>query len=66
MIFNEEIDVVVEQFNSDKTVGLNDEQVLESREKFGYNELTEAKRDSLLVRFLNQKNPSNEGFFLLP
>ncbi len=54
MIFNEEIDVVVEQFNSDKTVGLNDEQVLESREKFGYNELTEAKRDSLLVRFLNQ------------
>ena len=54
MIFNEEKDVVVERFKSNTEVGLSDAQVEASRNEFGYNELAEAKKDSLLVRFLNQ------------
>ena len=54
MIFNEEKDVVVERYKSNTEVGLSDAQVEASRSEYGYNELAEAKKDSLLVRFLNQ------------
>ena len=54
MYFNEEIDVVVERLDSNIETGLNDTQVEATRAKYGYNELAEAKKDSLLVRFFNQ------------
>lgn len=54
MIFNEDVDAVVEKVGSDKEHGLSEEQVEKARAKYGYNELAEAKKDSLLVRFINQ------------
>lgn len=42
------------QFNSNFDGGLTDEQIIKNRELYGKNELTEKKKQSLLVKFLLQ------------
>ncbi|MBO5711469.1 MAG: HAD-IC family P-type ATPase, partial [Acholeplasmatales bacterium] len=46
------------EFNSDLTVGLNDEQIEANRQKYGKNALEEKKKTPLIVKFLAQfKDP---------
>ena len=46
--FNE----LIEEFGIENLDGLNDSKVLEQREKYGENALTEKKKQSLFVKFL--------------
>ncbi len=52
--FNQTKEEVIEFLQTDETKGLNDQQVSQNQEKYGLNELKAAKKDSLLVKFLNQ------------
>ena len=52
--FNKSIDETCDILNTDKENGLQDEQVLEKRNEYGYNELQKAKKKSLFIKFLEQ------------
>ena len=52
--FNKETKHVIEKLNSNLEMGLTEEQVKSSREKYGYNELEAKKKKTLLVKFLEQ------------
>lgn len=52
--FNKDIDEVAKSLKTDLKLGLNDEAVKEKREKYGFNELKGEKKQSILVKFLNQ------------
>lgn len=45
---------VIEELGTDLSAGLTEQQVKERIERYGYNELQEVKKDSLLKRFLLQ------------
>ena len=45
---------VIEELGTDLSAGLTEQQVKERTERYGYNELQEVKKDSLLKRFLLQ------------
>ena len=58
MFCNQEVNKIIEDLISDVEEGLSEKQVEQSRAKSGTNELQEAKRESLFVRFLKQfKDP---------
>lgn len=58
MFYNQEVNKIIDDLNSNVEEGLSEDQVKESRAKSGTNELQEAKRESLFVRFLKQfKDP---------
>ena len=52
--YNQIIDDVEKSLETNAENGLTDEQVISRREKYGYNELKEGKKKSLLVKFLEQ------------
>ncbi len=52
--YNEIIEDVEKDLDTNAEKGLTDEQVRVKREKYGYNELKEGKKKSLLVKFLEQ------------
>ncbi len=52
--FNQDADEAVSRLGSDKTKGLTDAQVLESRRKSGENAIAEEKQKSLITVFLEQ------------
>lgn len=52
--YNQIIDDVEKNLETNVTTGLTDEQVGSKREKYGYNELKEGKKKSLFVKFLEQ------------
>ncbi|MCD7894419.1 MAG: cation-translocating P-type ATPase [Erysipelotrichaceae bacterium] len=52
--FNQTKEEIIENFKSNEENGLTDQQVSKNQEKYGFNELKAAKKDSLLVKFLNQ------------
>lgn len=52
--FNQDAEEAVRQLGSDKTKGLTDAQVLESRRKNGENAIAEEKQKSLITVFLEQ------------
>ena len=52
--YNQIIDDVEKSLETNAENGLTDEQVISKREKYGYNELKEGKKKSLLVKFLEQ------------
>ena len=52
--FNKDVSEVEKELQTDINKGLNNEQVKERTEKYGLNELQEAKKKSLLQRFLDQ------------
>ena len=52
--FNKEVDEVVEELNTDSKNGISEQEVEKRRIKYGYNKLTEGKRTSLFVKFLEQ------------
>lgn len=52
--FNQDEESVVSQLGSDRSKGLNDQQVTESRQKNGENAISEEKQKSLLMIFLEQ------------
>ena len=54
MRFNQKSEDVIKELGSDLDHGFNDAEILESREKYGYNELVEEDRRSLLLRFFDQ------------
>ena len=54
MFFNKESKVVVEEFQSSIEEGLQSSQVAKLRSEYGYNEVEEQKKDSLLKRFIMQ------------
>lgn len=52
--FNQPAETVAQQFSVDLGVGLNDKQVEENVQKFGYNELKEKAKETLLTKIINQ------------
>lgn len=52
--FNQNVDNVLESFNVNKEKGLSLEQVKNSQNTYGFNELQEKKKKSLLIVFLEQ------------
>ena len=52
--YNQIIDDVEKNLETNAHDGLSDEQVTSKREKYGYNELKEGKKKSLFVKFLEQ------------
>ena len=52
--YNQIIDDVEKNLETNAETGLTDEQVASKREKYGYNELKEGKKKSLFVKFLEQ------------
>ena len=48
MYYNKSKEDVIQELNSDFQYGLRPEEVEESRNKYGYNELVEQKKQSLL------------------
>lgn len=54
MRFNQSSEKVLKELNADLNQGLTEEQVAKSREKYGYNELAEEEKRSLLMRFFDQ------------
>ena len=52
--FNKETKNIVQELNSNLEKGLTEEQVKQSREKHGFNELEAKKKKSLLVKFLEE------------
>ncbi len=58
MLYNQEVNKIIENFQSDIDEGLKISQVELSRKEYGRNELIEAKKESLVVKFLKQfKDP---------
>ena len=54
MFYNKEKEDVIRELSSNFQYGLKPEQVEESRNKYGFNELVEPKKQSLFVKFLLQ------------
>ena len=54
MYYNKTKEDVVKELSSDIQTGLNEQQVSAQRNKYGFNELVEQKKQSLLVKFLLQ------------
>ena len=52
--FNKEVEEIEKELKTHKENGLTEEQVIQIREKSGYNELEAAKKKSILQRFLDQ------------
>ena len=52
--FNKSIDDTCKILESDIETGLNDNQILEKRSKYGLNELSEKKKKSLIIKFIEQ------------
>ena len=52
--FNKEVEEIEKELKTHKENGLTEEQVIQIREKSGYNELEAAKKKSLLQRFIDQ------------
>ncbi len=52
--FSKETNEIAQELKTDIKQGLNNEQVEEKRQKFGYNELKAKKKKSILVKFLEQ------------
>ena len=52
--YNKNIEDVSKLFETDIKKGLNDQQVLKSREKYGFNELEKKKKKSIIIKFLEQ------------
>ena len=52
--FNQETEEVEKKLKTNTTIGLIDEQVIEVREKYGFNELKATKKKSLFIKFLEQ------------
>ena len=52
--YNKSREEVFQEFGISEDIGLNDEQVLKNREKYGSNELQAQKKKSLFVKFLEQ------------
>jgi len=52
--YNRSISQVEEELYSNIQTGLNQEQVKQNREKYGYNELKEKKKKSIFIKFLEQ------------
>ena len=52
--YNQIINDVEKNLETDASRGLNKEQVEQKREKYGFNELKEGKKKSLFVKFLEQ------------
>ncbi len=52
--YNKTIEDIEKQFNVNDKKGLEDNQVKENREKYGYNELRVKKKKSLIIKFLEQ------------
>lgn len=54
MFYNQEIEDIKKQFDANLVNGLNDSQVHERQEKYGFNEIKGEKKQSLLTRFILQ------------
>ena len=54
--YQKSLDQIIHEHNIEE--GLNDDQVLQNREKYGLNKLDEGKKDSLWILFLKQFNNS--------
>ena len=54
MKINQTASEVIEELGSDLSAGLSEPQVQQRIERYGYNELQEVQKDSLLKRFLLQ------------
>ena len=52
--FNKDIEEVAKEFETDINLGLKSEEIEKKREKYGKNELTEKKKTSLFIKFLNE------------
>ena len=52
--YNQIIDDIEKGLETNAEKGLTDEQVISKREKYGYNELKEAKKKSIFIKFLEQ------------
>ena len=52
--FNQDAESVIKELGSDRVNGLTEEQVKESREKYGENVLSEEKQKSIFMVFLEQ------------
>ena len=52
--FNQDVEGIKHELNTNLEKGLTDEQVKSSREKYGFNELEAKKKKTLLVKFLEQ------------
>ena len=52
--YDQDVECVARELNSDIEKGLSDQQVTESREKYGENAISEEKQKSLLRVFLEQ------------
>ena len=52
--FNQEVEGIKKELNTNLKKGLTEEQVSKAREKYGYNELEAKKKKTLLVKFLEQ------------
>ena len=52
MMYQKEAHEVIKELSSDETKGLSLNQIEQSREKYGKNELESKKKQSLFIRFL--------------
>ena len=52
--FNQDVEEIKQELNTNLEKGLTEEQVKSSREKYGFNELEAKKKKTLLVKFLEQ------------
>ena len=52
MMYQKEAHEVIKELGSDETKGLSLNQIEQSREKYGKNELESKKKQSLFIRFL--------------
>lgn len=52
--FNQEVQEIEKKLNTNLEKGLTEKEVLESRQKYGTNELKTKKKKSLLIKFLEQ------------
>ena len=52
--FNQDVEGIKQELNTNLEKGLTEEQVNSSREKYGFNELEAKKKKTLLVKFLEQ------------
>ncbi|MGN1298446.1 MAG: calcium-translocating P-type ATPase, PMCA-type [Candidatus Scatovivens sp.] len=52
--FNQTSDEIIKKLNTDAQKGLSDEEVKKRQEKYGFNELKENKKKSLIQKFLEQ------------
>ena len=52
--FNKEINEVEKELETDTDIGLKSDEINKKIEQYGFNELEEKKKDSLLIKFLKQ------------